>query len=161
MSPQWRAVTDRVDDLVAGPPWSLTEDPALPPVARSALDLRWGRVVRRGRRLRDLPPAGRHAIRIEAKKLRYGAQFFSSLYAGPGRPDPLAFADTVAGLQDALGALNDVAMARDVLAEVDATPHADRRGRPPRRGGPVLGGGRLLPAVLALRLPGLAARDRG
>ncbi len=127
-SPEWLSLADRVDALVAAPPRAPSDDPALPVLAREALDLRWGRVARRGRRLADLPPAARHGVRIEAKKLRYGAQFFFSLYPGGNRPDPLTFAETVAALQDALGALNDVEAARRVLTEVGATVPATVEG---------------------------------
>ncbi len=122
--PPWLSLADRVDTFLGGPPWSLAVDPPVSTVAPAALERRWARVVRRGTRLREASAAARHTVRIEAKKLRYGAQFFASLYAAPsrygapGRPDPLAFAETVAALQDALGELNDVATARTVLAEV-------------------------------------------
>ncbi len=127
--PQWSALAGRVDAFLTGAPWSLTDDPPVRAIATEALDRRWARVMRRGRRLRELTPAQRHGVRIEAKKLRYGAQFFASLYGGTdagmdaGTPTaPLVFAEVVAVLQDRLGDLNDVARAQEVLRSLGATP---------------------------------------
>ena len=59
-------------------------------------------------------------VRIEGKKLRYGAQFFDTLYPDAGTrltedgrevSVPLYFAEVVAELQDAFGVFNDHAVA--------------------------------------------------
>ncbi len=122
-SQEWLDLAGRVDGFLADAPWLLRPDPPARAVAGAALQRRWDRVVRRGRRLRRLSAAERHGVRIEAKKLRYGAQFFASLYAAGGA-DPLAFAELVAGVQDSLGALNDLATTRVVLARIGAPPPA-------------------------------------
>ena len=57
-------------------------------------------------------------MRIEAKKLRYGAEFFAGLaHGGKARRRQAAFAASLADLQDALGTLNDVQTARTLLSE--------------------------------------------
>lgn len=82
---------------------------------------------RRGKRLwgKNAPAASavarmRHRARIAAKKVRYAAEFFQSLYpARRLRP----YIDALTGLQDALGALNDVAVADGLLRQLaDAHP---------------------------------------
>lgn len=81
--------------------------------ARAALDRRYRQIRRLGSRLDELDPAERHALRIAGKKLRYAAEFFACL-------DPKAarrFIDTLAGLQDVLGILNDVAVTAHLLQE--------------------------------------------
>ncbi|MGQ9861820.1 MAG: CYTH and CHAD domain-containing protein [Thiobacillaceae bacterium] len=81
--------------------------------AKSALDRRYRQIRRLGSRLDELDPAERHALRIAGKKLRYAAEFFACL-------DPKAarrFIDTLAGLQDVLGILNDVAVTAHLLQE--------------------------------------------
>lgn len=62
----------------------------------------------------------RHRVRIAAKKVRYAAEFFQSLYpARRVRP----YVNALSGLQDALGALNDVAVADGLLCQLaDAHP---------------------------------------
>ncbi len=62
----------------------------------------------------------RHRVRIAAKKVRYAAEFFQSLYP-LRRVRP--YVDALTGLQDALGALNDVAVADGLLRQLaDAHP---------------------------------------
>lgn len=56
-----------------------------------------------------------HRLRIAAKKMRYAAEFFQSLYPGK-RVRPYVAALT--GLQDALGQLNDAAIAVGLLKEL-------------------------------------------
>ena len=73
--------------------------------------------IRKGdRALQELSPGQRHKLRIRAKTLRYAIEFFASLFPGPGakerRQEALA---ALKALQDALGALNDLA-AREALA---------------------------------------------
>jgi triphosphatase len=74
------------------------------------------RIRKRDRALQELNPRQRHKLRIRAKTLRYTVEFFASLFPGPGpkerRQEALA---ALKALQDALGALNDLA-AREALA---------------------------------------------
>ncbi len=77
------------------------------------------RIKRRGRRLDRLEPEERHRVRIEAKKLRYGAEFFAGLYTeGKARRRHKAFVTALAALQDRLGALNDIATAHEIGADL-------------------------------------------
>ena len=72
---------------------------------------------RRGRHLNRLSDEQRHKLRISLKKLRYTAEFFAPLYgAQPMRP----FQRRLSRMQDILGALNDVAVARDTLDKLVA-----------------------------------------
>ena len=70
-------------------------------------------------------------MRIEAKKLRYGCEFFAGLYADAARPTmvtddgeqlsgPLAYAWHVENVQSALGAVNDHHTAGSLLRSVGA-----------------------------------------
>ena len=129
--------SDRWSDLrthVDGPLRHLHDEvPHDPPVLESApdaLERRLGRVLRGGA---DLPHASRterHSVRKEARKLRYGIQFFASLYAVPPESAhapgsaPHAFATLVAHLQDTLGELGDLETSHHLLELVDVTPPA-------------------------------------
>jgi len=67
------------------------------------------------RALALMEPEARHQVRIAAKRLRYAVEFFSSLYAAkPAR----RYADHLADLQDALGSLNDQAVALDLVEQL-------------------------------------------
>ena len=80
------------------------------------------RVKRRGRGLARLDPEARHRVRIEAKKLRYGAEFFGGLFPDRrARKRHKAFVAALADLQDHLGALNDLATAHGLAATLSAT----------------------------------------
>lgn len=81
--------------------------------AKAALDRRYRQIRRLGSRLDELDSAERHALRIAGKKLRYAAEFFACLHAKAAR----RFIATLAGLQDVLGVLNDVAVTAHLLEE--------------------------------------------
>ena len=86
--------------------------------AAQTLDRLDKRARKRGKGLRRLPPEERHELRISLKNLRYGADFFSSLY-GEAK-GAKAFARALAELQDALGAYNDAVVANGVAAACEA-----------------------------------------
>lgn len=87
--------------------------------ATRVLDKRRLQVKKRGRNLSDLSPEDRHQVRIAAKKLRYGTEFFAGVFPGkkPGARYQ-KFAAALSDLQDALGALNDIATGHELLEGV-------------------------------------------
>lgn len=85
--------------------------------ARAVLARRYKRVRRRGAHWADLDDEGRHRVRIEAKKLRYAADFFASCFDAKGQEERrAAFVKALSRLQDRLGDLNDMAAGADLLA---------------------------------------------
>lgn len=71
------------------------------------------RLLRDGAGLVAQDPAQRHQVRIDAKRLRYAVEFCGSLFP----PEAVRrYAQDLAGLQDALGALNDSVVAARLLA---------------------------------------------
>lgn len=89
--------------------------------AAHALEKRRRRLLKRGGDLKHADDAGRHAVRIEAKKLRYAAEAFASLFPekAVGR-----FLKALRGLQEELGALNDLATAEPLAARLGLPPDA-------------------------------------
>jgi len=83
--------------------------------ASFALERRFRRVRKGGRRVPGAVPAERHRTRIAAKKLRYAAEFFAALY--PAKR-VARFVGALEDLQDILGALNDAAVVDRLLGEV-------------------------------------------
>lgn len=83
--------------------------------AAYALERRHRRVRKRGRGVPEATPEERHRVRIAAKKLRYAAEFFRSLY--PAKR-VARYVGALEDLQDILGALNDAAVVDRLLAEV-------------------------------------------
>ncbi len=85
--------------------------------ARSALSRRHKRVMERGRGLSHLSAAKLHRLRVATKKLRYAAVFFSTLY-----PERRAsrLLGVLGDLQDALGGMNDCAVAERLIKEMRA-----------------------------------------
>ena len=73
------------------------------------------RLLRRGAQLRSATPEARHRVRIAAKKTRYAAEFFGSLYKEQ-RVKP--YVKALTHLQDELGWMNDVAVADGLLEEL-------------------------------------------
>jgi inorganic triphosphatase YgiF len=95
-----------------------TQPPEPPSAARAfAADLlaqRQHKLATKARALVHGSPAERHAARIAAKRLRYAAEFFASLYP---RKHAKAYSKALAGLQDVLGQLNDAATALSLVNE--------------------------------------------
>ena len=71
------------------------------------------RLRHRSRRFMEIDVAARHDLRKQAKKLRYAAAFFGETF--PKHPKRRArFATALKALQEQLGELNDMAVARSV-----------------------------------------------
>jgi CHAD domain-containing protein len=87
-------------------------------LARDALERRWRRVRKRGRRLAHLDAAALHRLRVAAKRLRYTALAFAPLFAA--RRTGAILRDLEA-MQDALGGLNDCATATRLVSKARAT----------------------------------------
>jgi CHAD domain-containing protein len=135
-SVEWADAGFALDALLAGAPTPRLDDPPVIELAGQALEKRWRRVVGPVDRLAAMAPQARHRVRIEAKKLRYGCEFFASMYAvdtphvvtdsGVELIGPLAFAWHVEQVQTALGAVNDHATADGLLRSVgSAAPAVD------------------------------------
>jgi CHAD domain-containing protein len=81
-------------------------------LAQRMLRHRLDHAGKRARHLETLNDAERHRLRIALKKMRYTAEFFAPLY--PKKPTR-KFLKRLNGMQDVLGAVNDVATARNIL----------------------------------------------
>ena len=84
--------------------------------ARRALKKLHRRLHKLGDRIAELDEAELHELRIRAKKLRYAAEFFRSLFPARGAK---AFIRALSEIQDRLGSLNDGAMVKHRLAELE------------------------------------------
>lgn len=135
-SPDWADAARSLDGLVLLAPWPGVADPPVRDLAARSLEKRWHRVVGHVDTLARMEPAARHRVRIEAKKLRYGCEFFASLFptdsptavtgSGEHLAGPLALAWHVEQVQTALGAVNDHATADGLLRAVgSAAPAVD------------------------------------
>jgi inorganic triphosphatase YgiF len=98
-------------------PWSggTNESQTVREFADAMLARRYKQLRRHGKRLMHMHAEERHQTRIAAKKLRYAAEFFSSLYAA-GRTR--AFVRRLALVQDRLGVLNDIAVTEQLLQKL-------------------------------------------
>lgn len=97
-------------------------------MAARSLRRRHRRILQAGHDLAGLHPHDRHKVRIEAKKVRYGAQFFGSMW--PGHDEQISRLEALLSeLQDRLGALNDQVTWTSIEVDnglVDAEPpHVD------------------------------------
>jgi triphosphatase len=76
--------------------------------ARSKLTKRLSRLVKRGKNLADLDAGARHKVRIEAKKLRYMAEFFAATRGVAKHPKQYhSLIACCEKLQESLGAIRD------------------------------------------------------
>lgn len=92
--------------------------------ARSELTAHHAKVMQRGRKLETLKARRLHKLRISIKKLRYAATYLQPAFASEAATP---YIEATVRLQGALGALNDRAVARHVLADlaVAARPSED------------------------------------
>lgn len=122
-SPEFRHLILRLVAWLEAGPW-LTDDDPLRAAARQQpvrvaaagiLRRRRRKVKRKGRHLAALDPASRHRVRIDAKKLRYAAEFFAALPGGDKRRKrQAAFVAALEELQEHLGQLNDIQTGDDI-----------------------------------------------
>ena len=136
-SPAWRLL---LLDLVAwieagawrdgkGPPHR--DEPARA-FAEAVLDRLRRRIRKQGRHLAKLEDEDRHQVRIEAKKLRYGAEFFAPLFPDKkAEKRHKAFVGALSDLQDHLGALNDLATAHEIAGGLVSAHDEARTGPAP------------------------------
>jgi inorganic triphosphatase YgiF len=89
--------------------------PAVLALANAVLSKRYRQLRQHGRRLMHMHPDERHATRIAAKKLRYAAEFFASLYP---ESRTRGFLRALGSLLDILGVLNDIAVTDHVIRRV-------------------------------------------
>lgn len=90
-------------------------------IAERILSHRYNQARKHARHLDRLTSAERHALRIELKKLRYTAEFYVPFFdAGRAKK----FLSRLARMQDVLGAVNDVAVAKQILEKLVATAEA-------------------------------------
>ncbi|MEI9964572.1 MAG: CHAD domain-containing protein [Caulobacteraceae bacterium] len=100
--------------------WTTLKDPVLTALrarparefAIEALDHLRRVVRRRGHDLANLDHVSRHKLRIRAKRLRYATEFFAPLFEDAGKSQS-KFLRALKRMQDRLGELNDLAVARD------------------------------------------------
>ena len=84
--------------------------------AAAALDRLRRKVKKSGRNLVDADDGARHELRKEAKKLRYGTEFFASIFDRKReRQRHKNFLRALKDLQEELGLLNDLASTSSVL----------------------------------------------
>lgn len=90
---------------------------AAPVLARDHCEAVLERRCRRMFKRKSVPgaPAERHELRIAGKKLRYGIEFALPLYGKRDANRAAAFAARLAGLQEVLGRLNDLATAARLI----------------------------------------------
>jgi inorganic triphosphatase YgiF len=136
------------------------------PIATSAaaqLRRRSRKIRKRSRMLPKLDQRRRHKLRIQAKKLRYAAEFFETLFAGK-RASKLrrSFLSALEDMQDCLGDLNDIAVHKSLTADIalDPAPSKDASGQSGRAFAAGVLTGREEARLNAVMTSAVAAADR-
>lgn len=113
--------------------------------AAKVLEQRWKNVQRRGKRAGN-DVAARHRLRIAVKKLRYAGDALANLY---GKRSKKAL-DKLDGLQQSLGALNDLAVAERLMRTL-AQSHPET----------AFSAGRVVGLLSTAAMPRKGAKQRG
>lgn len=95
--------------------WPQGDQSSIAHFARLVLEKRYRNFKNSGKGISSLGAEELHALRINGKRLRYAAEFFSPLY--PAR-SVRSFLAAMSGLQDALGEINDAATTNHLLLEL-------------------------------------------
>jgi CHAD domain-containing protein len=83
------------------------------------LQRRFRKVRKRGKKLAQLDASERHKLRIQVKKLRYAADFFSEVFRGKkSMKRQKKFTSALKQLQGGLGDLNDIVVDERLIASV-------------------------------------------
>jgi triphosphatase len=102
-------------------------------LARAQLTRRWKKIRKRGRVLAKLDPRARHKLRIQAKKLRYAAEFYRTVFPGKKKERRReSFLSVLKDMQDCFGDLNDV-IVHEKLTTGIAKASIERSAKPSRR----------------------------
>lgn len=88
--------------------------------AQRILSEQYAKVLKRGRRFKSLSADELHRVRLATKRLRYLGEFLLPLFAD--RKSVRRFSRRLAGLQEELGAFNDMAVTASLLDGLDAEP---------------------------------------
>ncbi len=91
-------------------------DAPLAGFAENLLDKRWRKLRDGGEAIAGHSFEELHELRLEAKRLRYAAELFAPLWGGKAAR---RFLKRLSALQEALGTVNDAAVARGLLAALD------------------------------------------
>jgi inorganic triphosphatase YgiF len=83
--------------------------------AAASLERLHGKALAQAQDIDWRDPGQRHRLRIRMKRLRYACDFFAASFAGAAAQP---YIKRLAALQDILGDLNDIAVARRLLAEI-------------------------------------------
>ena len=86
--------------------------------ARETIQQDQRRLKKRGRNLQAADAPTRHRLRIAVKRARYASEFFASLYP---QKSVQQYVKSLALLQENLGLLNDVAVAKILMREIEAS----------------------------------------
>ncbi len=88
--------------------------------AQRILSEQYAKVLKRGRRFKSLAAEDVHRVRLATKRLRYLSEFLLPLYED--RKSTRRFSRRLAGLQEELGAFNDMAVTASLLDRLGAEP---------------------------------------
>ena len=117
-SSAFQSVQLRAMRWLHGVPWRSDHARAEPLMgfARRSLDRLDAKLRKRAKHIDWRDADRRHAVRIAVKRLRYACDFFSAIFPHQA---VVPFLARLAALQDTLGELNDVSVARLLLQELD------------------------------------------
>lgn len=88
--------------------------------AQRILSAQYAKVLKRGRRFKSLSVDELHRVRLATKRLRYLSEFLLPLFAD--RKSARKFSRRLAGLQEELGAFNDMAVTASLLDGLGTEP---------------------------------------
>jgi len=105
-------------------------------MAAAVLHRRHEKLRKAGRHIKTMSTEERHRLRIQVKKLRYATEFMGTLYP---RRKVTKLLVSLKGLQDCLGSLNDLSVAREQMMTLTTGARRDKAARLAFAAGLVIG----------------------
>ncbi len=130
-STRFRALVIDTAEWIEAGPWSTSDDPLirarreLPIEIRAAeqLSQRRKKIKRQGAKIADMSPEQLHRLRIQVKKARYAAEFFSSVYQGnKSAKRRKKILSSLTQLQNCLGGFNDIMTRKALFEDIRTRP---------------------------------------
>jgi triphosphatase len=130
-STRFRTLVLDTAEWVEGGPWSedvlmrARRETPIEIYAAEQLSRRGKKIRQQGSKIKDLiiVPDQLHRLRIQVKKARYAAEFFSNVYPGKKSAKRYkAIRSSLTQLQDCLGGINDVATRKALFSDIIASP---------------------------------------
>jgi triphosphatase len=165
-SARFRGLVLETAEWIEAGPWTRSEDPVKQARRQAPIEFyaaeqllhRFAKIKRRGGKIANLNSEKLHRLRIQVKKARYAAEFFSGVYSDKKSVKRRKkVISSLMQLQNSLGSINDIATHKALFTDIINNP---RRGLTAKQNHQRAFAAGLIMGDQQARIPGLIAKAR-